>query len=94
MVLMTENWTEARLDELNQRVEAGFAEMRVETQRMETTLRAELRASSAELRAEMQAGFARTDARFDAMQRTIMQVGGGLIGTMILAAAALVATQL
>jgi len=41
-----------------------------------------------ELRREMGARFDRVDARFDALQRTIIQVGGGLIGTLIAAATA------
>lgn len=47
------------------------------------------------------ARFDKVDARFDRMedrfadlQRTMIQVGGGLIGTLIVASAGLIATQL
>jgi hypothetical protein len=43
-----------------------------------------------QLRGEMNDGFARIDTRFDALQRTIIQVGGGLIGAVIVATTAIV----
>lgn len=38
-------------------------------------------------------GFTRMDAKFDALQRTMFQVGGGLIGTLIVALITLLATH-
>lgn len=43
-----------------------------------------------QLRSEMNEGFARTNARFDGLQRTIIQVGGGLIGAVTVATTAIV----
>ena len=55
-----ETWTDERLDDLNQRVDAGFREQREEMR----ALRAEMQA----LRVEVQGGFARVDARSDRLQ--------------------------
>jgi hypothetical protein len=38
--------------------------------------------------------FDKIDARFDSLQQAIIAVGGGLIGTLIVASAGLIATQL
>ena len=105
MAAMRLSWSDDRLDDLNRRVGDGFARLderidgsvrglRAEMHTGFAQLHAEIQAGDAQLRAEMNAGFARIDARFDALQRTIIQVGGGLIGTTIVASAAIVATQL
>jgi hypothetical protein len=44
--------------------------------------------------ARMDQGFARVDARIDSMQRTMIQVGGGIIASILVAAAGIAATQL
>jgi chromosome segregation ATPase len=41
----------------------------------------------------MMAGFDRIDAKFDAMHRLLIQVCGGLIGTLILALVTVIATR-
>jgi hypothetical protein len=87
MELMRESWTDERLDDLNAKVDQGFA--RIDTafhsQRVET------RTEFAALRGEMQRGFEsgyerieriddrferlieRIDARFDALHRLLVQ---------------------
>lgn len=54
-----------------------------------------------DLAGKVDAGFARVDGELreirgelGALNRTIIQVGGGLIGTVLIAAAGLIATQL
>jgi len=47
-----------------------------------------------DLRMEMNMRFDRIEARFDALQRTMLQIAGGTIGTLIAGFAAVVATQL
>lgn len=64
MEAMRYSWTDARLDDLNQRVDVGF-------QRVDADLRA-------------------LNGRFDALQRTMLQVGGGVIAALV----GLIATQL
>ena len=64
MEAMKEAWTDARLDDLNDRVGEGF-------NRVDADLRA-------------------LNARFDALQRTMLQVGGGVIIALV----GLIATQL
>ena len=61
---MRQGWTDERLDDLNDRMEAGFG-------RVDADLRA-------------------LNARFDALQRTMLQVGGGVIVALV----GLIATQL
>lgn len=64
MEMMRQGWADERLDDLNDRMEAGFG-------RVDADLRA-------------------LNARFDALQRTMLQVGGGVIVALV----GLIATQL
>jgi hypothetical protein len=61
-------WTDERLDDLNSHVENGF-----------NRIDAELR----ELRREMNARYDGIESRIDGLQRTTLQVGGGMIATFI-----------
>jgi hypothetical protein len=72
-------WTDERLDALARRVDLGFT-------RVDEDLRA--------LRSDMNARFDARDARIDGLQRTILQMGGGLIATFLVGFISLVATQL
>ncbi len=86
METVRESWTDERLDDLKEcvsdlgrRIDAGFAESRIE---------------AASIRREMKEGFQAADARFDALQRTIIQVGGGMAAAFCAALIGLIATQL
>jgi len=97
METVRESWTDERLDDLREdvgdlarRVDAGFAESRME-----------MRHEAALIRTEMKEGFqgadarfSSIDARFDALQRTIIQVGGGMAAAFLAALIGLIATQL
>jgi hypothetical protein len=97
METVRESWTDERLDDLKEdvgnlarRVDAGFAESRME-----------LRHEAASIRREMKEGFQAVDGRFeamqgsiDALQRTIIQVGGGMAAAFFAALIGLIATQL
>ena len=72
---MTKSWTDERLEERFDRIDERF-------DRLETEIR--------EVRGEMRAGFARVDASFDALNRTLFQLGGVTIAALL----GLVATQL
>jgi hypothetical protein len=52
-----EKWTDERLDDLNAKVDRGFADTKVEFR---------------ELRSEMNARFDKVDARFETMNRTLI----------------------
>lgn len=97
METVRESWTDERLDDLKEdvsdlarRMDAGFAESRME-----------LRHEAGSIRKEMKEGFQAVDARFnsidvrfDALQRTIIQVGGGMAAAFFAALIGLIATQL
>lgn len=82
MQTMRESWTDERLDDLNARVSEGFQRLDGRIDRVEEEIR--------ELRTEM-------NARFDSMQRTMVQMAVGLSVGMLAGfggLAALIATQL
>lgn len=74
-----ETWTDERLDDLNQRVGEGFRDQREDTRAVRTEIQG--------LRAE-------TNARFDSMQRLILQVGAATLGTMLVGFLGVIATVL
>jgi predicted secreted Zn-dependent protease len=93
MEAVRQSWSDDRLDHLNYKVEEGFrvVDQRFEQvdqrfERVETSIR--------DLRIEMDLRFSRLDEKFDRLQQTVMVVGGGLCGTMIVAFSGLIATQL
>ena len=75
---MRSTWTDSRLDDLNGRVGEFAEEMR--------DLRGEMRGMRGDMR-DLRSEFA-------AFQRMMMQVGGGLIGTLVVGILGLIATQL
>lgn len=79
MEAMRQSWSDERLDDLNRRVDEGFN--RVDRQ-------------FAELRAEMNLRFDHSEARFDSLQQTMIKIGAGMIGTLILAFGGVIATQI
>jgi hypothetical protein len=86
MASMRESWTDARLDDLNGKVDRGFERIDADLQAQWAESRNEFIA----LRSEMKAGFDRVDERFDAMYRLMIQLGGAMLAALI----GLVATQL
>jgi len=105
MEAMRQSWSDDRLDDLSDRVEAGFASVDVRFARLEARIDeliarldakidTKVDSSASELRLEMRAGFDQINARFDAMQQTMIRVGGGLIGVAVASGVGLIATQL
>jgi hypothetical protein len=82
MEAMRSTWTDSRLDDLNKRVGRIDDDVRA--------LRGEMREFRVEVREDIRE--LRTD--LGGLQRTIIQVGGGLIGTLLVALLGLIATQL
>jgi hypothetical protein len=90
MELMQASPTDKRLDDLDRKVDQRF-------DRIELELRAHGNEFVA-LRKEIKAGSERMEERFDersdATHRLLVQVSASLLGTVILASAGLIATQL
>jgi hypothetical protein len=68
MEAMRSTWTDSRLDDLSRRVDEGF-------RRVDVDLRG-MRGETNSLRIEM-------NARFDSLQRTLIQFGGGLVASFV-----------
>jgi hypothetical protein len=93
METVRESWTDERLDDLKEdvsdlarRMDAGFAESRLEGASIRREMKEEFQGVNAR--------FNSVDARFDALQRTIIQVGGGMAAAFFAALIGLIATQL
>ena len=101
-------WTDQRLDDMARRMDDGFNRVdqdirafRAETKNEIGMLRAEMssRFDAADARAEARFDTmgARTDAmgaRTDAFQRTMLQLGGGMIVTFVVGFAGILVAQL
>ena len=79
-------WTDERLDDLARRVDNGF-------KRVESDLRS-VRTEMNGLRTEMTTGFAHVNGRIDALQRTVLQIGGGMVAALVAGFLGVIATQL
>jgi hypothetical protein len=78
---MTE-WNDGRLDDLSKRVDDGFTQMRKEMREEFTHVNARID--------RMDDSLQYLGARFDALQRTLMQVSGVMVAALI----GVIATQL
>ncbi len=81
-----QSWTDERLDDFRGEVNRRFDGVDQRFDKVDAEFRG--------LRLEMNTRFDRIDARFDGLQRTMLQIAGGTIGTLIAGFAAVVATQL
>ncbi len=86
MYKMREAWTDERLDDFRDEVNRRFDDVDKRFDQVDAEFR--------DLRLEMNTRFDRLDARFDGLQRTMLQIAGGTISTLIAGFAAVVATQL
>ncbi|HET9198245.1 MAG TPA: hypothetical protein VFN92_08345 [Solirubrobacterales bacterium] len=82
-VMAREEWTDERLDDLRSDMNRRFVEVKGEIR--------EVKAEVRDLRGEMNARFIAVDARFDAMQRTLILGFGSIVASVI---GGLLATQL
>jgi hypothetical protein len=113
MNTVRESWTDERLDDLKEnvsdlarRVDAGFAEGRVEIGSIRREMKEGFKAVDARFDSvarvdSVDARFDSLDARFDSMQgsidalqRTLIQIGGGMAAAFGAALIGLVATQI
>jgi hypothetical protein len=96
MEAMRESWTDDRLDDfrchVDQRfdwVDQRFAQVDQRFDRVD----AELRAQRLEMRAELSSFRREMDSRLGAIQRLVIQVGAGTIGTLVLGIFTVLATR-
>jgi hypothetical protein len=86
MEAMRESWTDERLDDFRVETARRFGAVDKRFDKIE----AEMKSGFEHVERKMESGFARVDGRIDALQRTMLQVGGGVIVALI----GLIATQL
>lgn len=93
MEAMREKWTDGRLDDMNARMAEGFQRVDADLRTLRSDMNTEFAAVRGEMKAEFAAVRGEMGARFEATQRLIVQVGGGLFGTMVIGFLAIVLTQ-
>jgi hypothetical protein len=97
MEAMRSTWTDSHLDDLNGRVTHigdDVRELRTEMRGEFADVRAEMREEFAAVGTEMREGFADVRGEFADLKRILIQLGGGLIGTLLVCMSGLIATQL
>lgn len=72
-------WTDGRLDDLNKKVDGGFARVDADIR----DLRGEMRAGYDRLDKKLDAGFARAETRFNWLIGILLVAALSIIGTMI-----------
>lgn len=90
---MRQSWTDDRLDDLSHRMDSRFDQVDDRFDRMDDRFNrmddrfdrfeAEMRANNKSLRDEMNAINAERRSEFDALHRTLIQVGGGFIAALV-----------
>lgn len=75
MQTMRQSWTDERLDDFRAETAQRFAAVDRRFDAVDKRFDA--------VENKMQAGFERLDAKMDALQRTLMQTGGGIIATLV-----------
>ena len=100
METVRESWTDERLDDLKEsvsdlarRMDAGFAESRLEAASIRREMKEEFQAVDARFNS-VDARFDTMQGSLDALQRTIIQIGGGMAAAFCAALIGLIATQL
>jgi len=97
MEAMRQSWTDERLDDFREETARRFGEARTETARRFDEVDRRLDKADAdirELRGAMTAGFSQMNARLDALNQTILKLGGGALVTFVVGFVGLIATQL
>jgi hypothetical protein len=79
MYKMRESWTDERLDDFRDEVNRRFDKVDAELH---------------DLRSSTESGMRGLNERFDSLQRTLLQIAGGTIATLIAGIVAIVVTQL
>ena len=96
MMQPREKWTDERLDDLNGKIDKGFAETKAEIADTKTEMRggfARVDAEIRELRNEMNTRFNSIDGRFDAVNRNMLAGFFVVVAAIIGSNAALIASS-
>jgi chromosome segregation ATPase len=101
MEVVRDAWTDERMDDLNHRVDEGFNEVsrefravRLEVRTEFAAVRSEMKTEFAAVRSEMKGEFAAVRSEIAAFQRMFVQLFGGLMTTLLVGFASLIATIL
>lgn len=84
-----EKWTDERLDDLNKKVDDGFADMKAEMRAGFARVDGEIK----ELRSEMNARFNKVDERFDSINERFEALNRTLIGGLFVVVAAIIGSS-
>ncbi|HSR94740.1 MAG TPA: hypothetical protein VLK56_07715 [Solirubrobacterales bacterium] len=90
MEKMRESWTDARLDDFREETARRFDTLERRMDNGFNRVDADLRG----LREETNHRFDGVDAKIDALQHTLLQVGGGVIATLVAGFFGVILTQL
>jgi hypothetical protein len=75
-------WTDERLDDLSRRMDQGFARVDEDLRSLRSDLGGRIDAQGAEL-----------SGRIDALQRTMLQIGGGIVAANLVTIVSLLVTR-
>lgn len=91
-----EKWTDERLDDLNRKVDNGFADVRAEIADTKAEMRvgfARVDGEIKELRSEMNARFNKVDERFDSINDRFEALNRTLTGGLFVVVAAIIGSN-
>lgn len=91
-VMARETWTDERLDDLKEHMDESFREVRADIRELRGEV-SSLKGEIGELREEVGKLRGEMNAKFDGLNRTL-QIGFGLIGSVLVGLMALFAAQL
>jgi hypothetical protein len=89
VMMPREKWTDERLDDLNKKVDDGFADTKAEMRAGFARVDGEIK----ELRSEMNARFNKVDARFDLINERFESLNRTLIGGLFVVVAAIIGSN-
>lgn len=91
---MREHWTDDRMDDLARRMDSGFNRVDKDLRELRGDLQGEIGSMRSEMNLRLEALDAKFDIKFDALQRLLLQVAGGMIAAFLAGLLGLIATQL
>lgn len=89
VMMPREKWTDERLDDLNKKVDVGFADTKAEMRAGFARVDGEIK----ELRSEMNARFNKVDERFDLINERFEALNRTLIGGLFVVVAAIIGSN-